>query len=151
MNKIDFEKSVVVRGKSIDFEKQQLHDRYSIWVPSEFVKDAAMLSSYTYWYSREDSPLSIAIRHTKVSSDVDRKKMIAHYFSRGGDAQPVQSVNGVSYRDTLAKGLQMSVYSLRFAIEVENAVLFGCFNCAGDDMEAWKPVVVAMLEAVVAD
>ena len=151
MSRIDFNNGVSIGIESVDFERQQLHDRYSIWIPSEFVKDAAMLSNYTYWYSRENSPLSIAIRYTQVSSGDDRKKMISHYFSRGGGSQPVQAENLVSYRDTIAKGQQMSVYSLRFSIEVDNGVLFGCFNCAGDDVENWKPIVIAMLEAVVKD
>jgi len=151
MNKINFASGVSIGSKTVGFEKQKLHDRYFMWIPDEFTKDSAILSNYTYWYSREESPLSIAVRYTSVTSAGDRKKMISHYFSRGCEAQPVQATNLVSYRDTLLNSSQMSVYSLRFSVEMSDGVLFGCFNCAGNDMDSWKPVIIAMLGAVTTD
>lgn len=150
MNRINPETGTAKIGQnSVTFEQRTFQGKYSIWVPREFLEDKSLISNYTYLYSQDNSPLSIAIRYTPVSSVEDRKKMVSHHFSRGGDGSPPSSLSSrVFYRDTLAKGREMSVYSLRFSVEVDDGLLFGCFNCAGGDLEDWKPIVLEMLDGV---
>jgi hypothetical protein len=151
MHTVSFDSGAVqVGGASVPFQKKSFQGKYSVWVPSGFVEDKSLVSNYTYLYSPESSPLSIAIRYTQVSSPGDRAKMIQHHFSRGsGEGTAPTALGGaVFYRDTLAKGKDMSVYSLRFSVEVPGGVLFGCFTCSGTEQEGWKPVVLAMLANV---
>jgi hypothetical protein len=42
----------------------------------------------------------------------------------------------------------MSVYSLRFAKDAGEGMLFGCFNCSADYSGDWKPVVLEILKNV---
>ena len=154
MKNISFDSGTVFIGREqVAFERRSLHGGYSVWVPREFVEDRGLVSNYTYLYSPGRSPLSIAIRFTPVSSAEDRRKMIQHHFSRGaGEANPLQALTEhIHYRDTLARGRDMSVYSLRFSVEADSGVLFGCFNCSGTDMDSWKPVALAMLEQICPD
>jgi hypothetical protein len=132
-----------VGGKAIAFARREVRGGYLMWLPESFCEDAAIVSNYSYFYSKEKSPLSIAVKFSPLTALADKSKMLESYFS-----QPPEHEDGVRYRETVTLSQYMSVYSLRFAKDAGEGMLFGCFNCSADYSEDWKPVVLEILKNV---
>ena len=140
-----------IKNKEVGFSRRVVQGGYSIYVPLDFYEDKNFVSNYTYLFSKDESPLSIAIRFTSVSSKSDRKKMIDHYFSQtiNGQELPVDKLGeNICLRESVTDGKYLSVYSLRFTIEVDDGVLFGCFNCSADSGGDWSGTVLEMLGSI---
>jgi hypothetical protein len=114
-----------------------------MWLPESFCEDAAIVSNYSYFYSKDKSPLSIAVKFSPLTALADKTKMLESYFN-----QPPVHESGVYYRETVTLSQYTSVYSLRFARDAGEGMLFGCFNCSADYSEDWKPVVLEILKSV---
>lgn len=137
-----------VGGKDIAFEKREIRGGFSMYVPRSFSEDKSLVSNYSYLFSKDKSPLSVAVKFSSVTAGVDREKMIANYFSHSPESKlsgTESAGDGILYRETIASSDYMSVYSLRFSAEVEGGVLFGCFNCSDKYRNDWKPIVLQML------
>jgi hypothetical protein len=118
-------------------------------LPASFFEDENLVSRYTYLFSRDKSPLSIAIKFTPVTEEESRQRKIRHYFSQSKDSEPPQTMEpGITYRETVTGGTHMSIYSLRFAVQTPDGILFGCFNCASDYRQDWQDCVLGMLQSV---
>lgn len=151
--KTDFFSSgtVNVGGKDLAFRQQEVQGRFALYVPADFFVDKNLVSQYTYLFSQDKSPLSIAVKFTKISQGAERTKMISNYFSqtKRPDPDPITELEpGAYYRESVTSGKLLSVYSLRFSIEAEDGVLFGCFNCSADYKGDWRPVILEMLHNV---
>lgn len=140
--------------KEIPFEKRPIQGGFTMYVPTSFFQDKNIVSNYTYLFSKDKSPLSIAIKFSAVAAGKERDKMISHYFSQSADAE-VEIARipecGILYRETVADSKFLSVYSLRFCIEVETGLLCGCFNSAAQYKDDWKLVVLQMLQNIAKD
>jgi hypothetical protein len=132
-----------VGGKDITFARREVRGGYLMWLPESFCEDAAIVSNYSYFYSKDKSPLSIAVKFSPQTALADKTKMLESYFN-----QPPEHEGGVYYRETVTLSQYMSVYSLRFAKDAGEGMLFGCFNCSADYSEDWKPVVLEILKNV---
>ena len=138
---------VRIGAADVAFEKRVVQGRFSVYLPSDFIEEGRLLSKYSYFFSQDKSPLSIAIRFN-VGCFEDRKRMISHYFSQGVQGEPLRLSATISYRETIAASSQLSIYSLRFAAEEPEGILFGCFNSSAREAEDWKPVVLNMLQHI---
>jgi hypothetical protein len=115
-------------------------------VPVDFAEDKNLVSNYTYLFSQDQSPLSIAIKHTPVANEAEKERQIGVYFSKAPDVLTDCTYGATVYhRETVTDSKYLSIYSLRFAVEVADGLLFGCFNCATADKDDWQPVVLKML------
>jgi hypothetical protein len=132
-----------VGGKEMAFTRRKVRGGYLMWLPQSFCEDAAIVSNYSYFYSKEKSPLSVAVKYSLLTALADKSKMLESYFS-----QPPEQEGGAYYRETVTLSQYMSVYSLRFAKDVGEGMLFGCFNCSADYSGDWKPVVLEILKNV---
>lgn len=137
-----------VGAKELEFSKRLIRQRFQMYVPTDFSEDQNLVSNYTYLFSRDKSPLSIAIKFSPARDEKEKEKLIAHYFSQPVDTLESDDSGAVYYRETVTSGQQFGIYSLRFSVEVDGGLLFGCFNCAADYREDWRPVVLEMLRAV---
>lgn len=137
----------MVGSKPVRFSKRTIRDKFQMFVPERFSEDRNLLSNYTYLFNIDKSPLSIAIKYTSAASEGERGKQIGRYFNQ--DPQSLENLpGGIYYRDMVTGSRFISVYSLRFAIEVPGGVLFGCFSCAADYKDDWHDVVLQMLQSV---
>jgi hypothetical protein len=141
--------SIMIGGKEVPFAHRPIQGGYTMALPQSFFEDENLVSQYTYLFSKDKSPLSIAIKFTPVMEEESRQKKIRHYFSQAKDGQPPQKIEpGITYRETVTGGTYMSIYSLRFAVETAAGILFGCFNCAADYREDWQTCVLQMLQSI---
>lgn len=137
-----------VGGKSVEFEKRVIRGGFTMYIPKSFSEDASIVSNYSYLFSKNKSPLSIAIKFSPLTPAVDRKRMIESYFNGSPEskfADTETSESGILYRETVTESDYMNVYSLRFSVDVEGGILFGCFNCAASYRDDWKSTVIEML------
>lgn len=137
-----------IGGKEVKFKKRDIRGGFRMYVPESFSEDKTIVSNYSYLFSKDKSPLSIAVKFSPLTPAVDRDRMIESYFSgspesRFADTEIAQK--GLLYRETVTKSDYMNVYSLRFSVDVEGGILFGCFNCAAEYHESWKTTVIEML------
>jgi hypothetical protein len=140
---------VMIGNKEVPFARRPIQGGYTMYLPESFFEDENLVSQYTYLFSKDKSPLSIAIKFTPTQEEESRQKKIKHYFSQSKDSQPPQKIEpGITYRETVTGGTYMSIYSLRFAVETIDGILFGCFNCAADYREDWQDCVLRMLQSV---
>ena len=134
----------IVGGKEMAFAARKVRGGYLMWLPESFREDAAIVSNYSYFYSKDKSPLSIAVKFSPATALADKSKMLESYF-----AQPPEQEDGdIHYRETVTLSQYMSVYSLRFSKDAGEGMLFGCFNCSADYSAEWKPVVLEILKNV---
>ncbi|MDL2233362.1 hypothetical protein LJC63_07255 [Ruminococcaceae bacterium OttesenSCG-928-L11] len=120
-----------------------------MYIPGKFFEDKNIATKYTYFFSRERSPLSIAIKFTPLQAAEAREKMIANYFATGGsDDTALCREEELFYRESVTSGKTLSIYSLRFALESVDGVLFGCFNCPADIRDEWRAPVLEMLRTI---
>lgn len=140
----------VVGSKEREFTKRTVAGRFTLYVPVDFSQDPKLVSNYTYLFSRDQSPLGIAVKFSPAESESDVLRLGGHYF--GQPAEALDQIEGrwgrILYRDMVVGGEQISIYSLRFSVEAPGGLLFGCFNCLADAKDAWKPVVLAMLQEI---
>lgn len=151
MNKFFEKGSAKVGEKDVAFEKRKIRGNFTMYIPASFSEDKTIVSNYSYLFSKDKSPLSIAIKYSPFTAAVDRDRMIDSYFSRSHEtrfAETEDTGEGILYRETVTSSEYMSVYSLRFSVDVKDGVLFGCFNCAADYKNDWKPVVIEMLKNI---
>jgi hypothetical protein len=134
--------AVRIGEKSVPFTRRDIQGRFLLYAPEEFAEDRNVASQYTYLFSRDKSPLSIAIKFSQITERESAQKMIRNYFS-GTAIDKLEP--GVSYRETVSGGKLLSVYSMRFAVEAEGGVLFGCFNSDADYKDDWRETVLEML------
>lgn len=137
-----------VGGKEVEFDKRGIRGGFMMYVPKSFSEDKTIVSNYSYLFSKDKSPLSIAVKFSPITPAVDRERMIESYFSGSPEAKLAETETaekGIFYRETVTKSEYMNVYSLRFSVDVEGGVLFGCFNCAADYRDDWKTTVLEML------
>lgn len=133
-----------VGGKPVAFQRQPVRGGYLLWLPESFCEDAAIVSNYSYYFSKDKSPLSIAVKFSPITALADKTKLLESYFAQ----PPVQAEEGLHYRETVTLSQYMSVYSLRFSKDAGEGMLFGCFNCSADYSEDWKPVILESLRNV---
>jgi hypothetical protein len=135
-----------VGGKATAFKRREIRGGYLMWLPESFCEDAAIVSNYSYFFSKDKSPLSIAVKFSPTTALADKAKMLESYFS-----QPPKAAGEderIHYRETVTLSQYMSVYSLRFSKDAGEGMLFGCFNCSADYSSDWKPVVLEILRSV---
>lgn len=140
-----------VGGKDVAFEKRQIRGDFMMYVPKSFFEDKSIVSNYSYLFSKDKSPLSVAVKYSPIKAESDRKKMVDNYFNRSPEVKLKETETakeGIMYRETVTSSQYMSVYSLRFSVEAGDGILFGCFNCAADYKDDWKPVVLEMLQNI---
>lgn len=140
-----------IGGKMVAFEKRGIRGGFTMYIPKNFSEDKAIVSNYSYLFSRDKSPLSIAVKFSPLTPAVNRERMIESYFSGSPEAKFAETEtaeNGILYRETVTKSEYMNVYSLRFSVDVEGGILFGCFNCAADYRDDWKITVIEMLRNI---
>lgn len=140
-----------VGGKEVEFEKRVIRGDFLMYVPKSFVEDKSIVSHYSYLFSKDKSPLSIAVKYSPSTDEAERQKMIENYFSSSPEAKFSETESaspGVFFRETVTSSQYMSVYSLRFSVEVREGMLFGCFNCSAKYRDDWKPTVLQMLQNV---
>lgn len=143
--------TAIVGGKTLVFEKRLIRGGFLMYVPQSFSEDKSIVSTYSYWFSEDKSPLSIAIKYSPVTEHADREKMIAHYFSSSPDSRYTATQlaeDGLIYRETVTESRFLSVYSLRFSLTAGEGILFGCFNCAAAYKDDWKPVILQALQNI---
>lgn len=136
-----------VGHKEVAFTPRVIRGRFQMYVPAGFVEDENLVSNYTYLFSKDKSPLSIAIKYSAASSREDKVRQISHYFNQAMETldSAQTAIGGLHYREKVTESKYLSVYSLRFAVEVEGGLLFGCFNCSASYKDDWRPVVLEML------
>lgn len=139
---------VTVGGSEVAFERRLIRGNFLMYVPESFSEDANIVSNYSYLFARDKSPLSIAIKFSQFTAPADGDKMIAQYFSGADGEAPVETQDGIYFRETVSGGRFLPVYSLRFCVRVEGGALFGCFNCDAAYKEDWRLVVVEMLRNI---
>lgn len=141
---------VVIGEKKVVLEPRVIRDRFVMLVPSGFQEDSNLVSNYTYLFSKNKSPLSIAIKYSPVASEQDIERQISLYFSQSPDS--LSSFPGkygkIYYRETVTESSYIGIYSLRFAVSVPDGLLFGCFNCSGAYRSDWSPIVIRMLQNI---
>lgn len=143
--------TIPIGGHELSFVRRPIQGNYSMMVPEDFLADKNLVSNYTYLFSKDKSPLSIAIKFTPVDNTVEKRRKTEHYFgqSKGERLDPVETMEpGITYRETITGGTFLSIYSLRFAVETADGVLFGCFNSSADYKDDWRECVLAMLRSV---
>lgn len=140
-----------VGGKEVEFEKRVIRGGFTMYIPKSFSEDKTIVSNYSYLFSKDKSPLSIAVKFSPLTPAVSRERMIKNYFSGSPEARLSETETDekdILYRETVTKGEYMSVYSLRFSVDVEGGILFGCFNCAAEYSGDWKTPVIEMLRNI---
>ncbi len=139
--------TAMVGGREIPFSQREIQNKFRIWIPQSFNEDSNMEYRYTYLSNSSKSPLGIALRFTPVSSGELKEKMILNYFGHTHDCITLTGCKDsqVVYRETENAGSYMSIYSMRFAVDIADGVLFGCFNCSSDFEGDWKEPVLQML------
>ena len=148
MNAASFTKGTATVGhKEIAFAPRMIRDRFRMYVPTEFADDKNLVSNYTYLFSKDKSPLSIAIKYSTAAAQEDKEKQIGIYFNQAVNTleRKDNGSGGVFYRETVTESKYLSVYSLRFAVDTGSGLLFGCFNCSASYKDDWQPVVLEML------
>lgn len=140
----------MVGGKEVAFSRRVVRERYSMYVPASFSEDTNLVSNYTYLFSKDKSPLSIAIKFTPSESQAENDKLITRYFSQATETLTSETwaSGNIVYRETVTSNQYFSIYSLRFSVEVEGGLLFGCFNCSADYKDDWHTVVLQMLQSI---
>lgn len=136
--------TATVGGKAMAFAKRKVRGGYLMWLPESFCEDAAIVLNYSYFFSKDKSPLSIAVKFSPTTALADKAKMLESYFAQ----PPEQADDGIHYRETVTLSQYMSVYSLRFSKDVGEGLLFGCFSCSAGYSADWKPVVLEILKSV---
>lgn len=134
----------IIGGKELKFTKREVRGGYMMYLPEEFCEDAAIVSNYSYFFSRDKSPLSIAVKYSPTTALADKDKLLLSYFSQ----PPEKTGENVSFRETVTLSQYMSVYSLRFSVDAGEGMLLGCFNCSAGYKDDWKPVVLKILQQV---
>lgn len=140
-----------IGGKDVAFEQRAIRGDFLMYVPKSFAEDKSIVSNYSYLFSRDKSPLSIAVKYSPVTDAAARAKMIASYFSNSPEAKFAETETaapGILFRETVTSSQYMGVYSLRFSVEAGDGMLFGCFNCSAKYKDDWKPTVLQMLQNV---
>jgi hypothetical protein len=138
--------TIRVGDKEVSFSEREIRGSFRMLTPTDFAEDKNLVSNYTYLFSRDQSPLSIAIRFTPASALEEDERQIAVYFSKATDVELNRDYPcPVRCRETVTDSKYMSIYSLRFVVEVTGGLLFGCFNCAAATKDDWRPVVLKML------
>lgn len=142
-----------VGKRQIPLTRITVQKQFQMDMPESFREDRSMAYRYSYFANRDKSPLGIAIRFSAVAEQASRDKMIVNYF--GGtagltDAENADGAEGyrVLYRESVNGGSFLSIYTLRFVIEVDDGLLFGCFNCAAAYQQDWKDAVLKMLHSI---
>jgi hypothetical protein len=133
--------SVAVGGRAVPFKLRPVRGGLMMYLPESFLEDDAVVANYSYFYSKDKSPLGIAVKYSGKSAVADKARMLESYFS----APPEKAGEGVFYRETVTNSQYMSVYSLRFAVDAGGGLLLGCFNCQASYRDDWKPVVLEIL------
>lgn len=141
---------VRVAARECPMVRRRILGRFLLHVPAAFSEDPNLAPPYTYLFSRDQSPLGIALKYAPAATEQEQSRLTGHYFG-----QPMEALDraegqygAVLYRETTSVGGSFSIYSLRFSVAVPGGFLFGCFNCAGDEQQDWRQVVLEMLKAV---
>ena len=139
-----------VGEQDVPFVKTVVQNRFSMYVPESFQEDTSLAYRYTYLSNRGKSPLGIALRFAAVSSKQAREKMRVNYLGPEEDCSYTSGQDGsfILYHETLNKGEKLSIYSLRFSVDMADGLLLGCFNTLADYRDDWKEVVLHMLESM---
>lgn len=140
-----------IGGKDVAFEQRPVRGNFMMYIPASFSEDKSIVSNYSYLFSKDKSPLSIAIKYSPITAVADRQKLIDNYFSHSVEAKLSETETageGILYRETITSSQYLSVYSLRFSVETEGGMLFGCFNCSAKYKDDWKPAVIEMLRNI---
>lgn len=150
MNRLQAEGVYKVGERDVPFKQVKIQERFRMYVPESFAEEENLSYRYTFFSNRGKSPLSVAVRFAPVSSREAQDKMIGNYF---GEDQPVVLENGgfvrrIYYREAISPGMYMSIFMLRFAVEIDEGVLLGCFNCSALYREDWRDAVLAMLGGI---
>jgi hypothetical protein len=141
--------TIPVGSTETQFSERVVRGSFRMLVPVDFAEDKSLVSNYTYLYSPEQSPLSMAIKYTTAASLEDRERQIAVYFGKAADVQADREYDSpVLYRETVTDSQYLSIYSLRFAVEEADGLLLGCFNCATAAKDDWRPIVLKMLGTI---
>ncbi len=135
---------VMVGGKKVAFVQKEVRGGYLMYMPEFFAEDAAIVTNYSYFYSADKSPLSIAVKFSAATALADKSKLLESYFKEA----PESAGESVHYRETVTQSQYMSVYCLRFSVEKDGGMLLGCFNCSAAYKDDWKPVVLEILKDI---
>lgn len=143
------ESRITIGEKEVPFRQILLQKKFRMYLPESFEEDKNLAYRYSYFSNRGKSPLGIAIRYAQVGEETAKRKMIANYFGGDDNRQSLPYPGGrILVRESVNSGTFLSIYTMRFAVEVEGGVLFGCFNCDAFFKEDWREAVIAMLSSI---
>lgn len=150
MANIIFEEGRSTIGEQqVPFRQIILQKRFRMYMPESFEEDKNLAYRYNYFSNRGKSPLGIAIRFAQVGDEAAKSKMIANYFGGDQSWEHLDRADGrVLLRESVNSGTFLSIYTMRFAVEVPGGVLFGCFNCDAAFKDDWRGAVIEMLSSV---
>jgi|GEM_PF-1279830 len=143
------ESRITIGGKEVPFRQIFLQKQFRMYMPESFEEDKNLAYRYSYFSNRGKSPLGIAIRYAQVGEDTAKRKMIANYFGGDDNREALPNSGGrILVRESVNSGTFLSIYTMRFAVEVAGGVLFGCFNCDASFKEDWRGAVIEMLSSI---
>ena len=151
MQDVFFEKGMaLVGGREVPFAQVTVQGKFSMYLPESFEQDQNISGQYSYFSNKGKSPLGIALKFAHVKSAQAREKLVRNYFGGESEIEPDSAKEGstIAYREAVHAGETMSIYSLRFSVELTDGVLFGCFNAANQHGGDWKPTVLKMLQSI---
>jgi len=134
----------------IPFQQIEIQAKFRMQVPESFSEDRSMAYRYAYFSDKSKSPLGIAVRFVPLQSGQAKNKMLRTYFG-GDEPAELQAEHVAYYRETVHGGASLSIYTMRFAVDVPEGLLLGCFNCNADYKDEWRDAAQAMLQSVSAN
>ncbi len=137
-----------IGGEDVAFTKRQIRGNFTMYIPQSFFEDKAIVANYSYFFGKEKSPLSIAIKFSSISAIADRQRMIDTYFKHAPQENITKIEVGdetIQYHESVASSEVLGIYTLRFSVGVKGGIFFGCFNCAESYKDEWQPIIIEML------